>query len=1041
MNELEKESAPCGTKFEKEACSFFLLPVIHCCSKKVLVSLLKIIPAYRHFYMTFFTQTSFRAILCTAGFLGIQSVVSQINLENPELKWKNKDPFAQKVFIENKGQFTLGPDADGTVNKPLYAILENGLEIYFTRDGIVYRHIEFDKPVEEEGREEDAEEREEERRALTHVFTCRMQWLNSSPDVKVVAEEKVSFPYTWPPLSNATGGQGFATAAFRKISYKNLYPGIDVDYFFPAGKGGFKYTIKAKAGADLSLIKMSYPGTALNLDEQGDLLIHSSFGEITDHAPSSFYAEGNEVIESSYKINNSIVSFNLQDANAGRDIVIDPWVTYPQLAGTDVAYDVDFDLQGNVYIYGGSSVFQEIKYDSSGATQWVYNATGFSGYYYGDFTVDATSGSSYLTSGVDFSSYCMAKLNSSGIQVASMAPVSTLHELWRIVYNNCTKKLIIGAGGWSFANQGALVDTNLSVLTPVNVLNASNDYHDIALLAIDNANNCYMATSRGNPGFDNVLIRCPANTLTPPQFTAQNNNMFLEQNSFLFVNGRCNGYNGIVVTGNYVYTYNGAILEKWNKITGALVGSINVSTPQYSNYFGQHILCSWAGLTADACGNIYVGNKARVLVYDTNFTQMSTLIIGDTVLDLKVGAGNLLYACGRNFVATYQLNGSTCGPTTLAVTSNACSPAGTATVTVNGVVNTSNYSYEWEPSGNTSPIATGLSQGIHTVTITDASCLPMLAPTSATVAINYFPVPLIVASDTVCSGASLSLIGSGAGNFLWSTGETSPTISVSPTATTTYFLMVTNSFGCSDTTAHTVHVNPVPEALAWGTDTICKGHTAELFAAGGSAYLWSSGSTDQNIIVQPLATSTYSVIVSNGECTDTAYKKVIVINSPVAGASVLQTFAETAQLCASGTGSYHWFPEEGLSCINCIRPVASVKETSTYCVAVTGLNGCADTACVTILLSAVYVPDAFTPNGDILNEAFRPSVQEVHEYRLVIYDKWGEKIFETENIDEGWNGCYKGNACQQDVYVYKLTYVDDEYNRTHEQIGKVTLIR
>ncbi|MES2396959.1 MAG: T9SS type B sorting domain-containing protein, partial [Bacteroidota bacterium] len=76
-----------------------------------------------------------------------------------------------------------------------------------------------------------------------------------------------------------------------------------------------------------------------------------------------------------------------------------------------------------------------------------------------------------------------------------------------------------------------------------------------------------------------------------------------------------------------------------------------------------------------------------------------------------------------------------------------------------------------------------------------------------------------------------------------------------------------------------------------------------------------------------------------------------------------------------------------------------------------------------------------------LNEIFKPKVIGVHDYSYLIFDRWGTKIFETTNTEEGWNGHFKNKLCKSDVYVYKITFEDDVENGFHQYIGKVTLVR
>ena len=88
---------------------------------------------------------------------------------------------------------------------------------------------------------------------------------------------------------------------------------------------------------------------------------------------------------------------------------------------------------------------------------------------------------------------------------------SQMEEMWRIVFNNCTKQIVIAGGGTQTYNQACVVDQNLTTLTAVNVLSISEIAHDMCLLALDNSNNCYMATTDyGSPAVNNIIIKCPA---------------------------------------------------------------------------------------------------------------------------------------------------------------------------------------------------------------------------------------------------------------------------------------------------------------------------------------------------------------------------------------------------------------------------------------------------------------------------------------------------------------------------------------------------
>lgn len=108
-------------------------------------------------------------------------------------------------------------------------------------------------------------------------------------------------------------------------------------------------------------------------------------------------------------------------------------------------------------------------------------------------------------------------------------------------------------------------------------------------------------------------------------------------------------------------------------------------------------------------------------------------------------------------------------------------------------------------------------------------------------------------------------------------------------------------------------------------------------------------------------------------------------------------------------------------------------------------KGCFDTAYAKIVVRPEFrfwLPNAFTPgSSEGLNDVFKPTLFGVHDYRFLVFDRWGEKIFDTTNPQEGWNGYKNSRLCQQDVYVYKIIFKDDVSLKTHQYIGHFTLVR
>ena len=106
--------------------------------------------------------------------------------------------------------------------------------------------------------------------------------------------------------------------------------------------------------------------------------------------------------------------------------------------------------------------------------------------------------------------------------------------------------------------------------------------------------------------------------------------------------------------------------------------------------------------------------------------------------------------------------------------------------------------------------------------------------------------------------------------------------------------------------------------------------------------------------------------------------------------------------------------------------------------------GCTDTMSITIEIipeHRFFVPNAFTPNGDGLNDIFMPAIMGAEEFRFMIFDRWGVLFFETRDPYNGWDGRYKGNKCQEDVYVWKIEYLNMANHAQTKVIGHVSLIR
>jgi len=251
-------------------------------------------------------------------------------------------------------------------------------------------------------------------------------------------------------------------------------------------------------------------------------------------------------------------------------------------------------------------------------------------------------------------------------------------------------------------------------------------------------------------------------------------------------------------------------------------------------------------------------------------------------------------------------------------------------------------SYLWSTGATTQTINVNPnSTTTYSVQVTQNGC-----SSSDTVTVTVNPSPTINAGSdvTINLGESTTLTATGGNTYLWSTGSTSSSITVSPTVTTTY--TVTGYLnGCQNTDSVTVFVNSA-NANAGQDQTICNGYSATLTATGGDTYLWSTGATTQSITVNPTSTSTYTVTAYVGNSQDTDSVIVTVNPNPnvviANGSEVSILEGEYVTLSVSGANTYLW--NNGAT-----QPNIAVSPNTTTTYSVTGyINNCADTKQVTV---------------------------------------------------------------------------------------------
>ena len=393
------------------------------------------------------------------------------------------------------------------------------------------------------------------------------------------------------------------------------------------------------------------------------------------------------------------------------------------------------------------------------------------------------------------------------------------------------------------------------------------------------------------------------------------------------------------------------------------------------------------------------------------------------------------------------------------------------------------YIFNW-----TAPAFTGPNYSVsptttttYTVTATDTAGCVSQSPQTVIVTVNPPLAVIGSANVSICPGVSTSLSaiasgGDGTYSYNWMPGAGSgSSLSVSPVATTTYTVTITD--GCTVTpaiAAITVTVLPLPNIsfnsnVSSGCEPICITFVDATTVAGGSvaSWAWNFGNSSSSNLQSPepvcYNAGTYDITltaISNGGCssTTTLNNMITIYPQPTAqfilGPQPATMEAPIINFTDLSINAVNWLWDFGdptnlyeSNTSNLINPSHIYADSGQYCVTLTvqSLGGCSDVAtnCLTILPEySLYIPNAFTPNGDGLNSLFAPKGIYIAEFTMRIFDRWGNLIFKSKSINEGWNGTVQNNnnIVQEDVYVYSID-VKDNKGKTHNYIGHVTIVK
>ena len=354
-----------------------------------------------------------------------------------------------------------------------------------------------------------------------------------------------------------------------------------------------------------------------------------------------------------------------------------------------------------------------------------------------------------------------------------------------------------------------------------------------------------------------------------------------------------------------------------------------------------------------------------------------------------------------------------------------------------------NVGYLWSTGETTQSILVNES-GEYWVKVTDNLGCSNLDTLNLTV--NNLPIINLGNDTSICLGDDLTITANDNVGYLWSTGETTQSILVNKNGN--YSVTVYDNIGCESIDDINIHLDSIKDLFNEKEKLLCLNDSITLKPDNFGGYNISWNGIEDSIKVN--YGGTYIATVSNENCSKDFEIKVTPIDTPDVyilnkmGKNEFCFDYETVELEMMGNDIFNvnniWYPG-GIRGNNIL-----IDSAGTYLVYSTDQN-CTSVNEITLTEycnNQVFIPNGFTPDGNGLNDVFKPVLNYITDYEMFIYNRWGELIFKTNDINIGWDGTYMNNECQIDVYVYKIRY---SYNNkvggsvSDYVVGHISLIR
>ncbi len=543
----------------------------------------------------------------------------------------------------------------------------------------------------------------------------------------------------------------------------------------------------------------------------------------------------------------------------------------------------------------------------------------------------------------------------------------------------------------------------------------------------------------------------------------------------------------------YVDNSGGSTIE-YDGFTKPLVASINVTPCSIYHLklviadagdclYSSAVFLSHKGLTCSqsevpqssvSTTPISCGNDGTATVTVTGYSNPITYNWqpGGQTTATATNLGSGTYTCTLGFslpcpftqTVTATLTGNNILNLNTSSTNSYCNnPSGTASVvTSGGIPPYSPPTWNTIPPQSTNSI-NNLLPGTYSVTLSDASGCTV---TKSIVVGNTSPNIIITDSiiNSTCNSANGAVFiknitgGTQPYSYNWDTSPISTSQNLTNIFPGVYSLTITDIDGCTKTENFTVN-NLDSVLLSIKTiNEYCNQRNGEINVSiinGVAPYNWdwSHSATLNNSSASGLSAGPYSFTVtdaagcvSNGSAIITNIRDLFsgeiytrpaepIVNIDFAlGVTLPPTWDITQIVLSDGTIRTN----ETEVMLN--YPEYGYYNSTFYLISE---NGCLDTVKYTIFIKdfmTIYIPNAFTPNRDVRNNVWFVYGTLVKEIQILVYNRWGEKLFESNDIEKGWDGTYKGKMCQEDMYIYKVV-AKDYFNEERKLVGHINLFR